>query len=75
MIPVQNRSAELYRQVNTPAASEFLGVTPRYMEQMRQHGKGPKFVKVSPRCVRYRIIVLIEFQEANLRKNTIEGAA
>ncbi|MCP4091801.1 MAG: DNA-binding protein [Gammaproteobacteria bacterium] len=75
MVPAQNRSADLYRQINTKEASAFLSVTVRYLEQMRQHGKGPKFVKVSPRCVRYRIIDLIEFQEANLRKNTIEGCA
>ncbi len=69
----QSNSLELYKQINTLEAASFLSVTPRYLEQLRQHGGGPLFVKVSPRCVRYRIQDLINFQEAHLRKNTVQA--
>ncbi len=73
MKPAQSNSFDLYKQINTQDAASFLSVTPRYLEQLRQHGNGPQFVKVSPRCVRYRIQDLIDFQEAHLRINTIEA--
>ncbi len=63
--------AELYRQLNTDQAAAFLAIPKRNLEYMRQTGKGPLFVRVSPRNVRYRMIDLIRFQERRLRVNTI----
>ncbi|MEJ1377275.1 MAG: DNA-binding protein [Candidatus Sedimenticola sp. (ex Thyasira tokunagai)] len=64
---------DLYKQISTKAAAEFLGITPRKLEMMRQHGDGPVFVRFSPKCVRYRLKDLIEFQESHLCKNTIRA--
>ncbi|MEW7984562.1 MAG: helix-turn-helix domain-containing protein [Candidatus Thiodiazotropha sp.] len=61
-----------YKLLSTSDAAELLGITTRKLEQMRQQGNGPKFIKLSPKCVRYRIKELVDFQDANLKKNTIE---
>ncbi len=58
---------ELIRQA--PAA-EFAGLKPRGLEAMRQRGEGPKFVRVSCRCIRYRRVDLREWSESLLRKST-----
>ena len=58
---------ELIRQ---EAAAEFAGLKPRGLEAMRQRGDGPKFVRVSSRCIRYRRIDLREWSESLLRKST-----
>lgn len=63
---------DLLKQINTNQAAELLGVTPRKLELMRQHGNGPAFVRVSSKCVRYRIKDLISFQEANLKMSTLQ---
>lgn len=36
-------------------ASELLGVSPRALQSWRQNGRGPSYVRISSRCVRYRI--------------------
>lgn len=36
-------------------AAENLGVTLRNLREMRYRGKGPAYVQVSPRNVRYRV--------------------
>ena len=69
----ERTTLDLYKQINTKDAAKLLGVTTRKLEQMRQHGTGPTFVRVSPKCVRYRLKELIAFQDAHLRKNTIQA--
>jgi hypothetical protein len=34
-------------------AADYLEVSPRYLQYKRSAGGGPKFVKLSHRCVRY----------------------
>ena len=75
MVADRSNQIDLYKLVDTEHAADFYNVTPRKMEKMRQDGTGPKFVRISRKCVRYRIIDLIEHQEKHLRKNTIYGAA
>ena len=53
----------LYRQVPPKNAADFLGVTPRKLEQQRREGGGPPFVRLSHKIVRYRMKDLIEYQE------------
>ena len=66
-------SIELFRQIDTKEAAAFLNVRRRTLELYRQHGGGPQFVKFGRRCVRYRMIDLLRFQEKQLRNNTSEG--
>ncbi len=63
-------AADHLRQVPTPAAADLLGLTPRTLEKMRLHGGGPRFVRVSATCVRYRLTDLAAWQESRLRSNT-----
>jgi hypothetical protein len=40
--------------MTTAEAAEALGVSPRYLEDLRYRGCGPRFVRHGPRCIRYR---------------------
>lgn len=60
-------------QLLTPEeASELLGMSPRTMKKWRTEGgnQGPQFVRVSHRCVRYKVSVLRSWQDARLRSST-----
>ena len=35
-------------------AALILGVSPRAMQKWRSNGRGPVFVRISARCIRYR---------------------
>jgi len=74
-IPEGVSPEELYRQLTTDQAAQFLGVPKRTLEQMRYEGKGPLFVKFSARNVRYRMIDLVRYQERQLRQSSLEAAA
>ena len=53
-------------------AADFLGVTPRALQKWRMTGAGPKFVRISSRCVRYRRRDLVEWAQAHLKTSTSE---
>lgn len=53
-------------------AAEFLSVAPRTLASWRYRGGGPSFVRVSSRCVRYRLSDLEAFANARIRQNTAE---
>ena len=36
-------------------AANYLGLSPRTLQQWRYLGRGPRFVRVSDRCIRYRM--------------------
>jgi len=53
-------------------AAEFLGFSPRALQQWRISGRGPKFLKISARAVRYRPDDLDEWIETKIRQSTYE---
>ena len=53
-------------------AAELLQVTPRAVQKWRAEGTGPRFIRISGRCVRYRRRDLIEWTEARLKSSTAE---
>ena len=53
-------------------AADFLGVTTRALQKWRTTGNGPRFVRISSRCVRYRRRDLMEWSEARLKSSTSE---
>jgi hypothetical protein len=61
--------------IDEQIAAEFLGYTPRALQNWRVRGGGPRYVSVSRRSIRYRRRDLIQWTEARLRSNTSEGAA
>lgn len=68
--PEQDQPDYWYCLINQKAAANFMGVVPRTMEGFRQRGDGPRFVRISGRCVKYRRIDLREYSEAQLRTST-----
>ncbi len=56
--------------VDEKVAAEFLDMTSRSMQAMRQRGGGPRFIRISARCIRYRRIDLKAYADARLRSST-----
>jgi len=44
-------------------AGRLLGVEPKTLANWRYLGKGPSYIKISPRCIRYRVVDLINYLE------------
>ena len=51
-------------------AAQFLNVSPRALRNWRTRGGGPKFIRVSARCIRYRPNDLEEWVEKRSRRST-----
>lgn len=51
-------------------AAEYLRLTPRALQAWRYQGRGPRFVRISRRAIRYRLDDLERFIEENLRHST-----
>lgn len=51
-------------------AAELLALTPRALQAWRLQGRGPQFVKISARAVRYRPEDLEQWIDAQLRSST-----
>ena len=58
--------------VDEHVAGAFLDLTHRTMQNMRQHGGGPHFVKLSARCIRYRRVDLRTWADHRLRSSTAD---
>ena len=72
-VPPQGPDADYWHSlINEKVAAAFLDVTDRTLQAMRQRGDGPKFVRISSRCIKYRRINLREYSEARLRTSTVD---
>ena len=58
--------------ISEQVAADFLGVTRSALQKWRITGSGPKFVRISSRCVRYRRRELVEWAQALLKASTSE---
>lgn len=56
--------------VDTRAAARMLGLRPITLTVWRSQGRGPKFVRVSPRCVMYRVKDLEEWAASLVVQST-----
>lgn len=59
-----------YELIDEKAMAAFLDVTDRSLQKWRQTGGGPKFVRISARCVKYRRIDGRAYAEDLLRSST-----
>ena len=59
-----------YSLINEDESADFLDLTSRTMQAMRQHGNGPRFIRISARCIRYRRIDLKTWADARMRSST-----
>ena len=55
--------SQLDRLLNTKEAAEYLGLSPYTLERWRYLGKGPRFIRVGSKSVRYRQTDLDAFLE------------
>lgn len=67
-------TTELFRQIDTREAAAFLSKPPRTLENWRQRGYGPRYVKAG-RSVRYRLADILAWQEHSLKGSTVDGEA
>ncbi len=51
-------------------AAKLLDLSPRFLQQRRYAGGGPRFVRVSSRCVKYLASELEEWARERLRTST-----
>ncbi len=51
-------------------AADFLNVTIRFLQGRRQRGGGPKFFRLSSRCIRYTCTLLKTNADAKVRSST-----
>ena len=51
-------------------AAEFLNLTTRSMQSMRQRGDGPPFYRLSARCVKYTRLRCKAWYDARVRSST-----
>lgn len=56
-------------------AARFLGFSARTLQSWRSRGGGPRYVSVSPRCVRYRPEDLRRWIEERVRTSTSDPGA
>ena len=56
--------------INEKSAGDFLGLTARSMQKMRQTGGGPGYIHISSRCLRYRRVDLRTWAESRIRTST-----
>lgn len=56
------------------SAADFLGISPRTLQNWRVRGGGPPYVKVAGKTVRYRFRDLLAWIEGNIRYNTSKTA-
>lgn len=56
--------------IDEKAAAEFLGLSPRTIQDYRQRGDGCRYIALSARCLRYRRIDLRQWAETRFRNST-----
>lgn len=57
---------EALQLLNTEQAADLLGVNSIIMETWRRKGTGPRYVRINPKCVRYRLGDLADFQDQHV---------
>ena len=58
--------------IDENAAAAFLDVTRRTVQQMRQSGDGPAYIRLSSRCIRYTRRLLKKYADEHLRASTAD---
>ena len=56
-------------------AAVFTDLTPRTLQGHRKRGTGPRFIRISARCIRYTRADLRDWAESLVQMSTSEGRA
>ena len=70
--PLDNNPEFWFGLINEKAMAEFMDLTDRTLQKWRRTGEGPRFVRISSRCVKYRRIDGREYSESRLRVSTAD---
>ncbi len=72
----ETRDQEAYwnELINEKAAADFRNQSVRTLQDYRSRGGGPRYYRLSPKCIRYRRIDLKEDAEARVATSTAEYA-
>lgn len=52
--------------------ADYLGITERALQAWRYRGKGPKYIKISARMLRYRIKDINDFLEKKAKQTKLK---
>ncbi len=69
-LPAEGDAAFWQALINTDAAAEFLGLQRRALEGYRHRGKGPRYIQISARAIRYRRADLRTWADSRLLCST-----
>ncbi|MGZ8095403.1 MAG: helix-turn-helix transcriptional regulator [Methylosarcina sp.] len=71
----QKTIGELRRLLREDEAADYLGVVKKTLQAWRAQGKGPRYVRMNGRAIRYPEDALIEYQESlRVYRSTAEYA-
>jgi len=56
--------------INEQQTANLLCLSERTLRNWRTRGNGPKFVKISARCIRYRMSDILEWADNKTRRST-----
>lgn len=56
------------KMLGTEQAAAHLGMCVKTLERMRRDGRGPRFIKMGPRLIRYRLSDLDAWLDAQSRR-------
>ena len=68
-------AADPDRLLDTREVAHWFGVSEQWLEIGRSKNWGPKYVKLAPRMVRYRVRDCLGYLEERVRSSTAEYAA
>ncbi|HEY8535206.1 MAG TPA: helix-turn-helix domain-containing protein [Vicinamibacterales bacterium] len=56
--------------IDEDEAAELLGLAPRTLQTWRHRGEGPPYVRISSRCIRYRVADLEAWAAGLVQRST-----
>ncbi len=59
--------------INEKVAADYLDLTDRTMQALRQQGGGPRYIVISARCIRYRRIDLKAWADSLMCSSTSDS--
>ena len=74
-VPAEGDAAFWHELINERAAGQFLGLTDRTLQALRQRGGGPCYLRLSARCLRYRRADLRAWVNERIRTSTSDPGA
>jgi predicted DNA-binding transcriptional regulator AlpA len=70
---MKNNQTEIKTLMDSEQAAKVLNLSKRTLEAFRVRGNGPKYVKISARCVRYRLDDLNKWINERITTSTSEN--